>query len=109
MALILAFASKLLREVCEDEKKAEQRFGKKVTERLKHRLADLEAAPSVTDIVAGWPRLQNPTGQYSLRLVDGFCVEFAANHVKNPLDKNGKVDWKKVHRIQIVQIGKCHD
>ncbi len=43
MALILAFASKLLREVCEDEKKAEQRFGKKVTERLKHRLADLEA------------------------------------------------------------------
>ena len=53
--------------------------------------------------------LQNPTGNCSVRLVDGFCLEFAANHVKNPLDKNKNVDWKKVSRIQVVRIGKCHD
>ena len=75
----------------------------------KHRLADLDAAPAPTDLIAGRLQLQNPTGNYSVRLVDGFCLEFAANHVKNPLDKNKNVDWKKVSRIQIVRIGKCHD
>jgi plasmid maintenance system killer protein len=109
IALILAFASKTLREICEDEEQAERRFGKKVAESLKHRLADLEAAPAPTDLIAGRLQLQNPTGNYSVRLVDGFCLEFAANHVKNPLDKNKNVDWKKVSRIQIVRIGKCHD
>jgi plasmid maintenance system killer protein len=105
----LAFASKTLREVCEDEEQAERRFGKKVAESLKHRLADLEAAPTATDLIAGRPQLQNPTGNYSVRLVNGFCLEFAANHVKNPRDKNNGVDWKKVSRIQIMRIGKCHD
>jgi len=107
--LILAFASKTLREICEDEERAEQRFGRRVTESLKHRLADVEAAPAATDLIAGAPQLQNPTSHYSVRLADGFCLEFAANHVKNPHDKNGNIDWKKVSRIQIVRIGKCHD
>jgi proteic killer suppression protein len=109
IVLILAFASKALREICEDEEQAERRFGKKVAERLKHRLADLEAAPAVTDLIAGRPQLQNPSGNYSVRLMDGFCLEFAANHVKNPLDHKGNLDWNKVNRIQIVRIGKSHD
>lgn len=107
--LVLAFASKSLREICEAEEQASRRFGKKVTESLKHRLADLEAAPTALDLVAGRPQLQNPSGHYSVRLADGFCLEFGANHMKNPVDKKGEVDWSKVTRIQIVRIGKCHD
>ena len=107
--LVLAFASKSLREICEAEEQAARRFGKKVTGSLKHRLADLEAAPAALDLIAGRPHLQNPSGQYSVRLADGFCLEFAANHVKNPVDTKGEVDWSKVTRIQIVRIGKCHD
>jgi plasmid maintenance system killer protein len=132
--LVLAFASKSLREICEAEEQAARRFGKKVTGSLKHRLADLEAAPAALDLIAGRPQLQNPSGHYSVRLADGFCLEFAANHVKNPADKKGEVemgsaspflrrplhflgrnhrpqsqDWSKVTRIQIVRIGKCHD
>lgn len=109
ITLVLAFASKSLREICEVEEEAVRRFGKKVTETLKHRLADLEAAPTAVDLIAGRPQLQNPSGNYAIRLVDGCCLEFAANHVKNPVDKNGDIDWKKVSRIQIVRIGKCHD
>ena len=107
--MILAFGTKTLREICEDEERAEERFGKRVTEILKHRLADLEAAPAATDVIAGRPHLQNPTGNYSVRLVDELCLEFTANHLKNPHDKNGNIDWKKISRIQIVRIGKCHD
>jgi hypothetical protein len=107
--LVLAFASKPLRAICEAEEQATRRFGKKVTESLKHRLADLEAAPAALDLIAGRPRLQNPSGHYSVGLADGFCIEFAANHVKNPVDKKGELDWSKVTRIQVVRIGKCHD
>jgi len=109
ITLLLAFASKSLREICETEERALRHFGKKVTESLKHRLADLEAAPTTADLIAGRPQLQNPSGNYAVRLADGFCLEFAANHVKNPVDKNGDVDWKRVSRIQVVRIGKCHD
>jgi hypothetical protein len=59
IALILAFASKTLREICENEEQAEQRFGKKVTEGLKHRLADLEAVSAAPDLVAGRPPHQH--------------------------------------------------
>jgi plasmid maintenance system killer protein len=107
--LILAFASKTLREICEDEKQAARHFNKHVTESLKHRLSDLEAASAITDLITGQPQLHNPTAKYSVRLAEGVCLEFAANHVKNPVDKNGNVDWKKVSRIQIMRIGKCHD
>ena len=109
ITLVLAFGSKSLREICEAEEQAVRRFGKKVTESLKHRLADLEAAPTAVDLIAGRPRVQNPSGNYAVRLADGFCLEFAVNHVKKPVDKNGDVDWKKVSRIRIVRIGKCHD
>jgi hypothetical protein len=109
MTLVLAFASKSLRDICEAEEEAVRRCGKIVAASLKHRLADLEAAPTVVDLIAGRPRLQNPSGKYVIRLATEFCLEFVANHVKNPVDKDGNVDWKKVSRIQIVRIGKCHD
>jgi toxin HigB-1 len=109
VTLVLAFASKSLREICEVEEEALRRFGKKVTETLKHRLADLEAAPTAVDLIAGRPQLQNPSGNYAIRLAEKCCLEFSANHVKNPVDKNGDIDWKKVSRIRIVRIGKCHD
>ncbi len=109
ITLLLAFASKSLREICEAEEQSLRHFGRKVTESLKHRLADLEAAPTTADLIAGRPQLQNPSRNYTVRLAGGFCLEFAANHVKNPVDENGDVDWKKVSRIRIVRIGKCHD
>jgi hypothetical protein len=107
--LLLAFASKSLRDICEDEEQSLRRFGKRVTESLKHRLADLEAAGSPTDLVAGQPHPQNPTGNYIVRLANGFCLEFVANHIKNPVTKNGDTDWKKVNRIKIIGVGKCYE
>jgi hypothetical protein len=106
--LVLSFASKSLREICEDEEPA-TRLGKNVIRSLRHRLADLEAAGSVKDLIAGYPRKRSSSGNYQLTLSDGFCLEFSANHIKNPVGKNEEVDWSRVNRIQIMRIGKCHD
>lgn len=108
-ALILSFASKSLREICEDEEPATRQLAKSVIKRLRHRLADLEAAGSVQDLIAGYSRKRKSSDSYQVTLADGFCLEFAANHVKNPVDKNEEIDWNRVNRIQIVRIGKCHD
>lgn len=107
--MVLSFASKSLREICEAEEPATRQLAKNVTKSLRHRLADLEAAGSVKDIIAGYPRKRGASGNYQLTLSDGFCLEFAANHVKNPVGKDEEVDWSRVNRIQIMRIGKCHD
>lgn len=107
--MVLSFASKSLREICEDEEPAGRQLGKNVTKTLRHRLADLEAAGSVTDLIAGCPRKRESSDHYQVTLAAGFCLEFSANHVKNPVDKNEEVDWNRVNRIQIMRIGKCYD
>ena len=107
--MILSFASKSLREICEDEEPATRQLAKNVTRSLRHRLADLEAAGSVRDLIAGYPRKRKSSDNYQVTLADDVCLEFAANHVRNPVDKNEEVDWSRVNRIQIVRIGKCHD
>ena len=52
----LAFATKSLRQLCENEARAKRDLGETVAERLKRRLADLRAAECVKDLVAGHPR-----------------------------------------------------
>ncbi len=49
-ALELAFETKRLREICENEEIASQELGAEGAERLKHRLADLRAAGSIEEL-----------------------------------------------------------
>ncbi len=107
--MVLAFASKSLRDTCEIEEHAKRHLSSKVADRLEHRLADLEAAASIEDLIVGSPRKREASETYIVNLADGFCLEFGANHVKNPVHGDGKIDWGKVSRIQILSIGKCND
>jgi hypothetical protein len=79
-----------------------------VAESLKHRLADIEAAGSVQDLVAGHPRRCKTSAGYVISLGDGICLKFTANHIKNPVERDGNVDWSQVSRIQITEIGRCN-
>ena len=53
----IAFNTKSLRAICESEAKAKRELGPSVAGILKHRLADLQAAKSANDLVAGQPRM----------------------------------------------------
>lgn len=104
----LAFATKSLRQVCESEIKAKRALGPKIAEKLKRRLADLRAAVSTSDVIAGQPRELDGTGQgrMAINLSDGYSVVFCSNHAEVPILKTGRVDWSKVGRIKITSIGK---
>lgn len=108
--LNLAFASKALRSLCEDKSIAERKLGTESAGRLTRRLADLRAAESLADILAGdlvqylWPA----TSELSFGL-NGFRLVLRVNHQIVPVDDIGDIDWKRVRRVKIVRIEDNHE
>ena len=104
--LVIAFDSLWLREVCENREKADAELGSTVARALRNRLADLDAANSAADLVAGSPRvIKDGELEYmAVNLQEGLRIEFTANHVRNPADDPDHIDWANVSRIKIVGI-----
>lgn len=103
----LSFETKFLRDACENQDFSNSEFGKKVSARLRSRLADLRAATSVLDLIVGNPsEIQGfHVHTYKIDLCDGFVLTFISNHTTAPLEE-GKINWEKVNRIKILSIGK---
>lgn len=108
--LELAFASKSLRTICENQAHARRELGPAVSEILKHRLADLLAATSVKDLIAGRPRVLDGTDtqQITVDLCNGYRMVFCANHSRNPFTEAGQIDWNKVSRVKVLRIERDH-
>lgn len=104
----LGFSSKSIRTICEDEKEAEKKLGQPVSEMLKKRLADFNAAININDILIGNPRIHKQhTHDHKKMVIDlheDYQLVFEASHPQNPLDEMGRVDWTKVRRIKILRI-----
>lgn len=108
--LELAFDTELLRTTGESETHAKRELGARVAETLKHRLADLRAATSVKDLVAGGPRELHGSGDLmAVDLCDGYRIVFCANHPNDPMTGTGGLDWARVSRIKIMRIEMGHD
>jgi toxin HigB-1 len=105
----LAFAKKSLRQLCESETKAIRDLGVKVAGLLKRRLADLRAATSVKDLVAGRPRGRESGREISIDLCQGVCIVLCANHNNIPKLETGDTDWSRVTRVKILRIEDTHD
>ena len=106
--LELAFANKQIRKLCENQALASRTLGFKAAEKLIGRLADLQAAQCVNDLVAGNPCEVDGAlhGHMSVGLCDGLRIIFCANHCAGRAQTSGKVNWAKVTRIKIVDFQK---
>ena len=83
-------------------------MGTEVAEVLKRRLADIRAATSYGDLIAGKPRLLN-IGDLRILNVDlgeDYHLILEANHPQNPLTETGKLDWTRVSRVKVTHIGR---
>lgn len=106
----LSFDSKSLRTICESEAEAKSRLGTAVAEVVKHRLADMRAAKSPDDLLAGRPRVLDGKSQNMvLDLCGRYRMIFCANHPNNPMTPNGILDWPKISRVKILWIGCDND
>ena len=104
----LAFESKSLRDICEDQITARLELGDTVAEDLKHRLADLHAAISISDLIVGNCRIvgMGDAQRVYIDLPQDHYIVLAANHPKKLLTPQGDLDWNSVTRIKILLIGK---
>jgi hypothetical protein len=75
-------------------------------EALQRRLADLRAAFTVRDILAGHPRVVDGAGEDCLvvDLEGSWQIVLAANHPRNPRTASGACDWGKVTRVRVLRI-----
>ena len=106
----LAFRNAGHPALCECQSKAERAFGIKAATRLRERLADIRAAESVTELVAGQPReiQEGRRRHFAVDLANGYRMVFCANHVRIPVNETDRVDWSRVTRVKILQIEVGH-
>jgi toxin HigB-1 len=101
----LAFETRALRRVCESDAEARRRYPKEMVEELQARLADLRAATSASDLVAGRPSLDGcPPGRIRFSLDGGGELVCVGNHPRPPLTKEDLVDFDRIRRVRVVAI-----
>lgn len=102
----LAFDTQALRRVCESDVEARKRFPGETAGQLQDRLADMRAAASVSDLVAGRPSLDGqPPGWIRFSLEGGYELVCTANHPRPPVTDDGRVDFSRVRRVKVARIG----
>ncbi|HHG90237.1 MAG TPA: killer suppression protein HigA [Devosia sp.] len=100
-----------IRVLCEQQRLAVRRLGPACARKLRNRLADLQAAAHVHELVAGRPHplRGDRKGQFALDLHGGVRLVFEPNHNPVPRFADGGIDWAQVTQIIIVYIGDYHD
>jgi hypothetical protein len=106
IVLELAFATKALRTLCEDQVEAAEELGDKLARVLRNRVADLRAANHPLDLPVGQPRVG--TGHESenvlVDLTDGYRLVLRCNHLTPPRARDGTIVWNRVSRVQLLRI-----
>lgn len=107
----LSFADAKLRELCESESTAKRKLGFDCARKLKARLADLSAAQSPLDLVAGHPHplTRERKDQFAVDLAGGVRLVFAPAIAPLPRKADGGMDWPRVAKVCVVFIGDYHD
>lgn len=109
--MIISFKNQALRRQCLEEAEATRSLGRVLAKKLRSRLADLDAAESVSALVAGRPHplKHDRVGQFALELDRMKRLVFEPAEAPPPLAADGSVDWSQVRSVRIVYIGDYHD
>lgn len=102
----ISFADKDLEALCSTQKLQQKKLGSPCATKLRTRLADLQAAARVSDLVAGRPHplKGDRAGQFAVDLAGGSRLVFEPDPRIDP-----PVDWSTVTAVCIVFIGDYHD
>ena len=106
----ISFKDKKLQDLCESSRLMQKKYGQ-VANKLRTRLADLQAASNVSELIAGRPHplFQNRQGQFAVDLTNMIRLIFEPANEPIPKNSEGLVDWKKVTMVRIVEIGDYHE
>lgn len=107
----ILFRNKRLERLCLDKKAANKDLGANAAKGLMSRIADLEAAVTVNDLVAGkrHPLKGRFSGQLAVTVYRGIRLTFSPADDPVPKAEDGSIDWNSVTSIRIEYIGDYHD
>ena len=105
------FENAKLRALCEQRARMVRVFGLRCAKKLQGRLADLEAAAFVTELVAGRPHplKGDRLGQFAVDLHGAVRLVFEPDHDPVPRNADKSIAWNQVNNVRIVFIGDYHD
>lgn len=107
----ISFAGAKLESICGQQKLAIKAIGAQSAKKLQLRLAELFAAESVKDLVAGRPHplTKDRMGQFAVDLYGGHRLIFQPTRQPPPMLPDGGMDWSSVTEVTIIEIGDYHD
>lgn len=107
----ITFANRELEKLCNRSNYAIRKLGDVGARKLQSRLADIEAANDVTELIAGSPHplKGDREGDFSLRLHGAQRLVFRPEHNPLPRLQDRGIDWQNVTAVQIVEIGDYHN
>ena len=101
----LAFRTRTLRARCEDPATAKTDWTPEVREQLQNRIADIRAADSPLELIAGAPKLlEGRHPSLEIRLTHDYVIVCQVNHAAIPRNEQAKVQWKRIRRVRVDEI-----
>lgn len=100
--IIVSFAAKELRILCEDPQVAVAELGDDVARLLRTRLADLRSADGLFDLPTGNPRVED--GHYLLDLGRTATMRWVPSGRSARSTDSSVLDWESVNRVKLVGI-----
>jgi len=108
----IEFSTNQLRKVCNDTKKLTRKWGADQAKRLRRRLDDLHAAPTLEDMKQLPGRCHelngNRDGQLCLDLVHPYRLIFEPASNPAPSKPDGGLDWGAVTAIRVLGVVDTH-
>ena len=109
----IAFRTRRLEKTLNSERELRKRYGKRMAEKLKARLAVLKNARTLADVPSSPPERRHSLqgrreGQYAVDLVHPHRLVFAPSGEPVPEREGGGVDMTRVTAITIIEVVDYH-
>lgn len=107
------FRTQKLRKVCSNEREMQRGLGQRMAQRLKQRMAELNAADVLADISHLPPprlhELKNQDGVFSVDLAHPYRLLLIPANEPIPRKEDGGIETKQVNEVEIIDIEDTHD
>ncbi len=109
--LDIQFKNRKLEKLCLNSKEADKTLGPNSGKKLRTRLAEIEAANCVAELLTGRPHplTGSRVGEFAVDLAGGCRLVFEPCDDPIPEKEDGGIDWKEVKDIRVIFIGDYHE
>lgn len=107
----IEFANPRLKKLCEDRRIATRKLGADSARRLGTRLAEIQSASSVGELLAGRPHplSGDRQGEFAVNLAGGDRLVFVSNDNPPKVTETGHVNWQEVSSVKVTFAGDYHE